>query len=127
MFREIMTNHRGMGLITAIFMIVVVGMFGVLIARYASIGSAASAEDYIWAQALYSAESGVRLNVLRHDGGGNFAAVPEPVVGGVATNILADTFAAADTPATIRVQAVREVDGSEIHRVVEVKFILSPD
>ncbi len=123
MSRDPIMNQRGVGLITAVFLIVVVGMFGVLIARYATISSVASAEDYIWTQALYSAESTLRLNILRRDGGGGLSASVEPKVGGVATEILVDTFTASNQPATIRVQAIH---GTKVSRTVEAKFILLP-
>lgn len=113
-----------MGLITAVFIIVVVGMFGVLIARYTTISSVASAEDVIWAQAFYSAESTMRLNILRHDGGGAPPTWPLPVnptVGGIATDIITDSFTTPVTPATIRVRATR----AQVSRTVEAKYLLS--
>jgi heme/copper-type cytochrome/quinol oxidase subunit 3 len=70
MFRRPLANQEGIGLIAAIFIIVVVGMFGVLIARYTMISSQTSAEDYLWSQSLYAAESGARLRILQDDGGG---------------------------------------------------------
>lgn len=110
-----------MGLITAVFIIVVVGMFGVLIARYTTISSVSSAEDYLWAQALYSAESTMRLNILRHDGGGNLSGSVNPTVGGTATEIIVDNFTAPATPATIRIRATR----AQVSRTVEAKYLLS--
>lgn len=112
-----------MGLITAVFIVVVVGMFGVLIARYTTISSVASAEDYLWAQALCSAEATMRLNILRHDGGGNLAAAVTPTVGGIATTLLADTFTTPDKPATIQVRATH---GIQVSRTVEAKYLLMP-
>jgi hypothetical protein len=70
MFRNPIKNQEGIGLIAAIFLIVVVAMFGVLIARYTMISSQASAEDYLWSQALYSAESAAQLRILEDDDGG---------------------------------------------------------
>jgi len=130
MFHNPLLNKRGMGLIMAIFIIVVVAMFGLLIARYTTISSVASAEDYIWAQALYSAESTMRLNLLRNDRGGKLPAQPtlvKPIVGGVETAILTDSFAAQPpppltTPATIRVQAIHD---TKVSRTVEAKYMLS--
>jgi hypothetical protein len=115
-----------MGLIMAIFIMVVVAMFGVLIARYTTISSVTSAEDALWAQALYSAESTMRLNILRHDGGGNLGGSVEPMVGGISTDILTDTFTVSNQPATIQVQATRDVDGSAVSRTVEAKYVLAP-
>lgn len=110
-----------MGLIAAVFIIVVVGMFGVLIARYTTISSVNSAEDSVWAQALYSAESTMRLNILRNDGGGNFTAIPTPTVGGVDTDIITDSFTVSSAPATIRVRAIR----AQVSRTVEARYLLS--
>lgn len=72
MMKRILCNQNGIGLITAIFVIVVVGMFGVLISRFAMVSSVASAEDYYWAQALYSAQSSAQMTILYDDrvGGG---------------------------------------------------------
>ncbi len=126
MFLRLIKNQRGMGLIMAIFIMVVVAMFGVLIARYTTISSVTSAEDALWAQALYSAESTMRLNILRHDGGGNLGGSVEPMVGGVSTDILTDTFTVSNQPATIQVQATRDVNGSAVSRTVEAKYVLAP-
>ena len=92
------SNKRGIGLVTAIFAIVILSLFGLLVARYTVTTQTSSAEDYLWAQALYSAESTMRLNILRNDGGGGLAGV-----------------------ATIRVQAIHPTG---ISREIEVKYIL---
>lgn len=70
MFRKALKNQQGIGLLAAIFIVVIVGMFGVLLSRYLVISSKSSAEDLLWAQALYAAESGARLQILFTDGGG---------------------------------------------------------
>jgi len=127
MFHKPVLNQRGMGLIMAVFIIVVVAMFGVLIARYTTISSVTSAEDALWVQALYSAESTMRLNILRHDGGGNLSGAVAPVVGGISTGILVDTFTVPNQPATIQVRATRDVNGSAVSRTVEAKYVLSAD
>jgi len=100
-----------------------VGMFGVLIARYTTISSVVSAEDYIWAQAFYSAEATMRLNILRHDGGGNLPVAVNPTVGGITTEIITPptSFTDSITPATIRVRATR----AQVSRTVEAKYLLS--
>ena len=127
MFRESIINQRGMGLITAVFIIVVVGMFGVLIARYATISSVSSAEDYIWAQALYSAESTMRLNILSRDNGGGLGkATVKPNVQGFdfsPSGRVSGDFDGklANEPATIRVQAKH---GTGVSRTVEAKYLL---
>ncbi|MBU0681192.1 MAG: hypothetical protein KKD73_07205 [Proteobacteria bacterium] len=82
MSRNPLHNQDGIGLIAAIFLIVVVAMFGVLIARYTMISAQASAEDYLWAQALYSAESGAKLRILEHDNGGNWVNWTDPTIQG---------------------------------------------
>lgn len=121
MFPKPTDNQRGMGLMAAVFIIVVVAMFGALLARYTMISSVNSAESYIWAQSFYSAESTMRLNILRHDGGGGLGGAVEPIVGGVVTDILTDSFTAAGQPATIRVQAIH---GTGVSRTVEAKYLL---
>ncbi|MBV5341335.1 MAG: hypothetical protein J0665_17575 [Deltaproteobacteria bacterium] len=127
MFHDPLLNQRGMGLIMAVFIIVVVAMFGVLIARYSTISSVTSAEDILWAQALYSAESTIRLNILHHDGGGNLSGSVEPMVGGLSTDILADTYADSTQPATIKVLATRVVNESAVSRTLEAKYVLSSE
>ncbi len=82
MSRKILHNQDGIGLVAAIFLIVVVAMFGVLIARYTMISSQSSAEDYLWAQALYAAESGAKLRILEHDDGGNWVNWANPTIKG---------------------------------------------
>ncbi|MDA3971170.1 MAG: hypothetical protein PF442_07445 [Desulfobulbaceae bacterium] len=73
MFRKLLQpiqNSQGIGLITAIFIITVVGMFGLLLSRYVTTHSVSSAEDYLWGQALYSAESAINLRLLQEDNSG---------------------------------------------------------
>jgi len=119
-----LANRRGIGLITVVFAIVILALFGLLIARYTVTTQLSSAEDYIWAQSLYSAESVMRLNILRNDGGGDLPAQPaqvNPTVGQIPTAIITDNFAAAATPATIRIRATH---GTGVSREVEAKYIL---
>jgi len=115
-------GQRGIALITAIFAIVILGLFGLLIARYTMTSQTSSAEDYLWAQALYSAESVARLNILRHDGGGGLGAAVTPAVGQINTAIAQDTFTAATVPATIQVQASH---GTGVSRTMEAKYLLA--
>ena len=114
-------NQRGFGLITAIFAIVILSLFGLLIARYTVTTQISSAEDYLWAQALYSAESSMRLNILRHDGGGGLGAAVAPTVGQIPTSTVSDTFTTPGTPATIRTRATH---GTGVSREIEVKYLL---
>ena len=119
-----LANRRGIALITAVFAIVILALFGLLIARYTVTTQMSSAEDYLWAQSLYSAESTMRLNILRNDGGGTLPAKPmlvNPTVGQIPTTIITDDFAAAATPATIRVRATH---GTGVSREVEANYIL---
>ena len=125
-----LANRRGFALITAIFVIVILSLFGLLIARYTVTTQTSSAEDYLWAQSLYSAESVMRLNILSRDSGGglggglvkpnNFHGFdftdhpPDP-------DKVSDTFTAANQPATIRVQAKH---GTGVSRTVEANYIL---
>lgn len=116
-------NRRGIALITAVFAIVILALFGLLIARYTVTTQTSSAEDYLWAQALYSAESTMRLNILRNDGGGNFPGVPTPLVGPIPTQIITPptAFNGIGTPSTIRVHATHPTG---ISRTVEANYIL---
>lgn len=117
-----LTNRRGIGLITAVFAIVILSLFGLLLTRYTVTTQLSSAEDYIWAQALYSAESTMRLNILRNDAGGNFPGVPIPQVGQIPTQVIPPTvFNGVGNPSTIRVQAIH---GTGVSRTVEANYIL---
>lgn len=120
MYRDIvqnrLNNQQGIGLITAIFVIVIVSMFGVLIARYAMVSSVASAEDYLWAQSLFSAQSAAQSWVLLNDGGGGIgAAVPGTIAG----------FSVSTTPVSSGVQSSAEIaiNGKPIKRTVVIHVI----
>ena len=112
-------NERGIGLLVAIFVIVMVGLFGTLIARYTLIGATEAAEEYLWAQALYAAESAVQLRLLTHDGG-NGPAFPLQIEQFAVPVPAPDDFAARGTPATLRVEASR----LEVKRKIEIKYVL---
>ena len=116
-----LANRRGIGLITAVFAIVILSLFGLLIARYTVTTQTSSVEDYIWAQSLYSAESTMRLNILNHDNGGGLGGAVAPTVGEIPTTLITDDFTAPGTPATIRVRAT---DTTGVSRTVEAKYIL---
>ena len=113
-------NEKGMGLVAAIFIIVVLAVFGVLIARFTTTTSVTSVEDYLWAQALYSAEAAAQLRILNHDGGGNWGAFSYPVINNFTITSVTDNFSGAGNPATLAVRA----DRANIVREVQVKFIL---
>ena len=105
-------NERGIGLITAIFVIVVVGMFGTLIARYVTISAVTSAEDYQWAQALYSAQSAAQVAILYNDGGGTG--------GRSITSVAGFTVEITPIVSGVRTSANRIVNNTRIHREIEL-------
>ena len=120
-----LANRRGIALITAVFAIVILALFGLLIARYTVTTQMSSAEDYLWAQSLYSAESAMRLNILGDDGGGGLAAPVTPTVEGIQTEFPAGgpafAFTAPGTNVTIR---MRGFHGTGVSRTVEAKYRL---
>lgn len=109
-------NEKGIGLITAIFVIVIVAMFGSLIARYLTISSVSSAEEYHWAQALYSAQSAAQVAIVFQDGGGSGGRNISNI-GGFRVSIIS-------LPNGVRGTARKQSNQSEIHRAVEVHFSL---
>lgn len=112
-FQNRLRNNQGIGLITAIFVIVVVGMFGVLIARYAMVSSVASVEDYLWAQALYSAQSAAQSAILLDDGGGGSTGVVPTTIAG---------FFVVTNPISSGVQSSAEIaiNGKPIKRTIVI-------
>ena len=122
-----LANRRGIGLITAVFAIVILSLFGLLIARYTVTTQMSSAEDYLWAQSLYSAESAMRLNILGDDGGGGLAAPVNPTVGGIQTELLevvpGTPFAFTDPGTNVTIR-VRGFHGIGVSRTVEAKYRL---
>ena len=117
---NIMGNAKGFGLLAAIFVIVVVAMFGMLIVRYTITGSVSSVDDYLWAQALYSAESAAQLTILDHDGGGTGTFTLPLEINKLTANSTIDDFTLPTTPATLRVTATI----LNITREIEVKYLL---
>ena len=69
---RIIKDQKGVGLVAAMFAVVILALFGVLIARNIATTTVASADDYRWAQALYSAESTAHLMILFHQKEGCF-------------------------------------------------------
>lgn len=128
MFHRPLHNHDGIGLIAAIFLIVVVGMFGVLIARYTMISSQTSAEDYLWSQALYAAESGAKLRILEHDNGGNWGTWVDPTIQGFNLTLSSQgaTLTAPDLPSVIATSNIFELSvqasKASISRTIEVRY-----
>jgi uncharacterized protein (UPF0333 family) len=109
-------NQKGMGLIAAIFVVVVVGMFGSLIARYASVSSLSSAEDFASAQALYSAQSAAMVKILFNDGGG----------GGVhnLTNVAGFSVSATDITSGVQANAEKQIEKTKVHREIVLRVVL---
>lgn len=121
MFRKLcqpIQNSQGIGLITAIFIITVVGMFGLLLSRYVTTHSVSSAEDYLWGQALYSAESALHLRLLQEDNSG--LVVTNPSIQGFT---IVQTPSATPLPSTgtLRVLASQ----GAVAREVEVNYTLT--
>ncbi|MFC1524405.1 hypothetical protein ACFL6N_06400 [Thermodesulfobacteriota bacterium] len=113
-------NNKGIGLVTVIFAIIILATFGLLIARYTTISQVSSAEDYVWAQALYSAQSGAQLRILDRDGGGGVLAVPPyPTIGQCTITTVTDAGAVGD-PSTLRLKANK----GDIERTIEIKYKL---
>ena len=114
-------NNHGFGLIAAIFVVVILAMFGLLIARFTGTSSIQAAEDYLWSQALYSSQSGIRLRILERDGGGNFGVFTFPIVSQFTLQeIIPPTLhQAPNQPSTIRLSASR----GNIVRILEVKYV----
>ncbi len=119
---KIICDQKGFGLIVAIFVIVILGTFGTLIAKFIIIGATESAEEYLWAQALYSADSAAQLRILTCDGGGNGGWNGTAPLTIEQFNITAptDTFTTSNVSAALTVQAIRV----NISRKIEVKFLL---
>lgn len=116
-----LANQGGFGLVAAIFAMVILALFGVLAARYIFTTSISSAEDYLWTQSLYAAEAAAQRRILYNDGGGTGAFVA-PTIQNIITAITTDTFTAAGSPAVLAVRGT--VPGSDITRVIEIKYIL---
>ncbi|PLX49039.1 MAG: hypothetical protein C0613_09175 [Desulfobulbaceae bacterium] len=118
---KVLQNQDGIGLIAALFIIVVVAMFGVLIGRYTMISSQASAEDYLWAQALYAAESVTQLRILEDDGGGNWPAgwSATPTINNITTTLVGPSpLDPAGDILKIRATATR----ATVSRIIEVRY-----
>lgn len=113
-------NQKGFGLLAAIFVIVVVAMFGTLIVRYTISGATSSVDDYLWAQALYSAESAAQLKILDYDNGGAGTFSLPLVINKSNTVSIIDDFTAPATPATLRITATR----LNITREIEIRYLL---
>ncbi len=121
---KLIKNEKGAGLIMAIFVIVILGIFGTLISRFTIIGATESIEQYLWAQALYSAESAAQLRILSHDSSNGLTfpytieefTIPEPAA--VDDTFLPDKIRV--QPSTLKVEATRV----NVSRKIEVKYML---
>jgi hypothetical protein len=116
------SNNHGFGLIAAIFVIVILAVFGLLVARFTGTGALESAEDYLWAQAYYSAQSAAQSKILCNDNGGGIGVCATPTTISTFTITVNDTFSVVGSPAIVRVQAERT--GINVSRTLEVKYIL---
>ena len=105
-----------MGLIAAIFIVVIAGMFGSLIARYASVGNLGSAEDFASAQALYAAQSAAMVKILYNDGGG--AGVHN------LTSVAGFSVSAINITSGVRASAEKQIEKNKIHREIVMRVVL---
>lgn len=114
-------NQDGFGLVAALFAVIILAMFGVLAARYLFTTAISSAEDYLWAQALYGAEAAAHRQILAHDGGGTGGFVTPLIIQNTTCTVTSDSWSGSGVPATI---TVRGRAGSDITRIISVSFIL---
>lgn len=124
MHRRQKKQQNGFSLIAALFVIVIVALFGTLISRLIAINSVSSSEDYLSAQALYSAESAARLKIMCEDGGGIYGGGSTcksyyPTIGGLSTS---GTYTVAATE-YMSLQVIADWN-STINREIEVKYKL---
>lgn len=123
-FKYCIKSQNGFGLIAAIFIVVILAVFGLLVARFTGTGSLQSAEDYLWAQALYSARSAANLRMLNDDNGGPWSG-PNLTIGGFTTNELTYiTPTAPDTHYILQVSSSRPSANGNVERILEVKYVL---
>lgn len=121
-YSKIISEEKGFGLVAAMFAVVILALFGVLAARYISTTAVTSAEDFLWSQTLYSAESNAHLRILFRDNGGNFGGIPpNPVIQNVTSNIT-ENWNGIGNPSTLNIQGT--IPGMNISRTMEIKFIL---
>ncbi len=120
---ELLNNQKGIGLITAIFTIVILAFFALLVVRYTTTSQISSAEDYIWAQGLYSVEAAAKLQILHTDNGGNWAGgFVFPAVSGIPTQTVG-TNPPENLGGGSRIR-VQTNHPTNITRTIEVKFVL---
>ncbi|MCF6291404.1 MAG: hypothetical protein L3J03_10475 [Desulfobacterales bacterium] len=117
-------QQHGFSLIAALFVIVILALFGTLISRLVAINSISSSEDYLSAQALYSAESAARLKIMCQDGGGTYGGGSTcrsyyPAIGELSTS---GTY----TVAATGYMSLRVIAGwnGAITREIEIKYKL---
>ncbi|MBU0675381.1 MAG: hypothetical protein KJ950_12115 [Proteobacteria bacterium] len=122
-------NQQGFGLIAALFMIVILAMFGSLAARYLATTTITSTDDYLWAKSLYAAESAANRRILYHDGGGTGGFVT-PVVNNMTTVISIDNFQPPGSPSSLEVSGFFDTNGNatpdsgEVVRTITIKYML---
>lgn len=114
------SNQKGIGLIAALFVIVILALFGLLITRYTMTTSVSSAEDYLWAKTYYAVESGIRLRMLEDDGGGNWAGwTGYPLVDATTITEVSSSLQPIGQPSSIRAQGNK----NDIVRELTVKYV----
>jgi len=114
------SNQNGIGLIAALFVIVILALFGLLIARYTMTAAISSSEDYLWTKTYYGVESGIRLRMLEDDGGGNWAGwTGYPLVDGTTITEISSSLQPIGQPSSIRAQGIQ----NDIVRELTVKYV----
>ena len=124
------TEQSGFGLVTAIFVIVILALFGILAVRYAALTSISASEDYLAAQALYAAESAARLKIMCFDkgggppfyGAGNTCKSYNPTIGMFTISGTYSTAGTYSTSGTYRRIVVTADWQQEISREIEVNY-----
>jgi len=130
MHRKRQAEQAGFGLVTAIFVIVILALFGILAARYVTLTSISASEDYLAAQALYSAESAARLKIMCFDkgggppfyGAGNTCKSFNPTISMLTTSGTYSTAGTYSTTGTYRRIIVTADWQQEISREIEVNY-----
>lgn len=118
-------NNNGFGLVAAIFVVVILAVFGLLVARFTGTGSLESAEDYLWAQAYYSAQSGIQLCILQQDLSGGVGGCAYPTISQFTLQQEPPTlFQIPTQPSVLRVSASRASAYGNVERILEAKYIL---
>jgi len=120
-------GQEGFGLMIALFVVVLLGVFGLLVARFTTTTNVASVEDHLWNQAVFAAETAAQRVILFQDGGGGGGYPGDPVVAGFATTVTPPfpALPAPGNPVSIRVTATAPAGTTEpVARTIELKYLL---